>query len=80
MLDSLVRVSRRVGGAADLLATEMEAAQVNALAIRASLATRRRRSQKPGASPQGQNFTRALGPAPTVRRVNEPRNAAAVQS
>ena len=62
MLDSLVRVSRRVGGAADLLATEMEAARENALAIRASLATRRRRSQEPGASPQGQNFTRALGP------------------
>ena len=27
MLDSLVRVSRRVGGAADLLATEMQAVQ-----------------------------------------------------
>ena len=44
MLDSLVRVSRRVGGAADLLATEMRAVQVNALAIRARLATRRVRS------------------------------------
>ncbi len=28
MLDSLVRVSRRVGGAADLLATEMGAVQI----------------------------------------------------
>ena len=45
MLDSLVRVSRRVGDAADLLATEMRAVQGDAaLAIRARLATRRRRS------------------------------------
>ena len=44
MLDSLVRVSRRVGGAADLLATEMRAVPVKTLAIRARLATRRVRS------------------------------------
>jgi hypothetical protein len=44
MLDSLVRVSRRVGGAADLLATEMQAVPVKTLAIRACLATRRGRS------------------------------------
>ena len=44
MLDSLVRVSRRVGGAADLLATEMRAVPVKTLAIRARLATRRAQS------------------------------------
>ena len=60
MLDSLVRVSRRVGGAADLLATEMQAVPVKTLAIRACLATRRRRSQERGASSRG----RKLHPRP----------------
>ena len=48
----------------------------NLLAIRVSLATRRRRSQKIRASPQGQNFTRNLGPTTAVRCVNCRRNAA----
>ena len=49
MLDSLVRVSRRVGGAADLLATEMPAVRANALAIQADSGTRRPQRQEPGA-------------------------------
>jgi hypothetical protein len=50
MLDSLVRVSRRVGGATDLLVTEMPAAPTSALAIRAGSSTRRNRGrQEPGA-------------------------------
>ena len=52
MLDSLVRVSRRVGGATDLLATEMPAVQGVALAIRAGSPTRRHRSRQPGAGPE----------------------------
>ena len=76
MLDSLVRVSRRVGGAADLLATEMRAARENSLAIRARLATRRARSQKRRARAQVPNFTPALGPVPAVRCVKGWRNAA----
>ena len=49
MLNSLVRVSRRVGGAADLLATEMQAVPTRTLAIRACSSTRRRQSQARGA-------------------------------
>ena len=49
MLDSLVRVSRRVGGVTDLLATEMPAAPARALAIQAGSSTRRPRRQNAGA-------------------------------
>ena len=49
MLDYLVRVSRRVGGAADLLATEMPAAPAGALAIQADSVTRRPQRQRAGA-------------------------------
>ena len=79
MLDSLVRVSRRVGGIADLLATEMQTAPAfEVLGIRVRLATRRDQSQERRARPnKGTNFTPALGPVSTVRRVNDPRNAAA---
>ena len=49
MLNSLVRVSRRVGGATDLLATEMQAVPTRTLAIRACSSTRRRQSQARGA-------------------------------
>ena len=45
MLDSLVRVSRRVGGVTDLLATEMPAAAARPLAIQADSSTRRPRRQ-----------------------------------
>ena len=77
MLDSLVRVSRRVRGAADLLATEMRAVPVKTLAIRARLATRRAKSQERGARAQVPNFTHALGRVPAVRRVKSQRSAAA---
>ena len=77
MLDSLVRVSRRVRGAADLLATEMRAVPVKTLAIRARLATRRAKSQERGAQAQVPNFTHALGRVPAVRRVKGQRSAAA---
>ena len=79
MLDSLVRVSRRVGGVADLLATEMQTASAKKLAIRVRLATRRVQSQEQRAWPQGPNFTSALGLVPTVRCVNDARNAAPEQ-
>ena len=72
----MVRVSRRVGGAADLLATEMRAVPVKTLAIRARLATRRALSQERGAWAQGPNFTPGLGPVPAVRRVKSQRSAA----
>ena len=49
MLDSLVRVSRRVGGATDLLATEMRPASELMLAIRDHSTTRRARSPVSGA-------------------------------
>ena len=77
MLDSLVRVSRRVRGAADLLATEMQAVPVKTLAIRACLATRRAKSQERGARAQVPNFTHGLGRVPAVRRVKGQRSAAA---
>ena len=77
MLDSLVRVSRRVRGAADLLATEMQAVPVKTLAIRACLATRRAKSQARGARAQVPNFTHGLGRVPAVRRVKSQRSAAA---
>ena len=76
MLDSLVRVSRRVRGAADLLATEMQAVPVKTLAIRACLATRRVKSQERGAWGQAPNFTHGLGRVPAVRCVKSQRNAA----
>ena len=76
MLDSLVRVSRRVRGAADLLATEMQAVPVKTLAIRACLATRRAKSQARGARAQVPNFTHGLGRVPAVRRVKSQRSAA----
>ena len=49
MLDSLVRVSRRVGGAADLLTSEMRTVPAKTLAIRVRLDTRPRRSYERGA-------------------------------
>ena len=49
MLDSLVRVSRRVGGVTDLLATEMPTAPAKVLAIQADSSTRRSQRQRTGA-------------------------------
>ena len=78
MLDSLVRVSRRVGGAADLLATEMRAVPDKGHSlyepahVPAGPEARRRR----GSGNKAPNFTRALGPVPAVRRVKGWRNAA----
>ena len=75
MLDSLVRVSRRVGGAADLLATEMQAVPVKTLAVRACS------KYPPGPGPgkrgsgQAPNFTHSLGPVRAVRRVKSRENA-----
>ena len=55
MLDSLVRVSRRVAGAADLLATEMLPVPEKTLGIRGSLNTRRERGKRKGAQPNESN-------------------------
>ena len=78
MLNSLVRVSRRVGGTADLLATEMRTVPARALSIRDRSTTRPRQSQERGAwSPKAANFTHALGPSETVRRVWRQRSAGA---
>ena len=49
MLNSLVRVSRRVGGAADQKATDMRPASARMLVIRDRSNTRPRRSQEPEA-------------------------------
>ena len=49
MLNSLVRVSRRVGGTADLLAIEMRTVPARALSIRDRSTTRPRQSQERGA-------------------------------
>ena len=79
MLDSLVRVSRRVGGIADLLTTEMRAAPAKTLTDRARSNTRRAQSQEPGARgarESSANFTPVLSPFPAVRRVRTPRSAA----
>lgn len=80
MLDSLVRVSRRVGGVADLLATEMRTAPAKDARYTSPLSYPS--DPEPGtegSTKQGSNFTPALGPVPTVRRVNDPRNAATRQ-
>ena len=77
MLDSLVRVSRRVGGAADLLATEMRAVPVRDTRYTSPL------SYPPGAElgergsgTKAPNFTRSLSRHPAVRCVKGWRNAA----
>ena len=83
MLDSLVRVSRRVGGAADLLATETQPAQETVLAIRGRPLTRRLRSPERGAGTQASpssNFTHVRGAPPAVRRAKHRRSAAAEPS
>ena len=64
MLDSLVRVSRRVGGTADLLATETPSAPAGALAIRDGSGTRRPRRQEPGACRTARGSTSKLRPGP----------------
>ena len=64
MLDSLVRVSRRVGGTADLLATETPSAPARALAIRDGSCTRRPRRQEPGACRTARGSTSKLRPGP----------------
>ena len=77
MLDSLVRVSRRVGGAANLLTTEMLCVTTWSHAIHDSSDTRQLQSQEHRARTQGTNFTHAFGLMPTVRRVKHRRSAAA---
>ena len=61
MLDSLVRVSRRVGGNADLLAAD-PAGHMGRQAF-----SRRVQSQERRARAQGLNFTPFLGPVPADR-------------
>ena len=82
MLDSLVRVSRRVRDDADLLAPETRAAakELRPLSARphipAGAKVRERRASEPPKGPE--NFTHALDPAnPAVRRVQRRGNAAA---
>ena len=65
MLNSLVRVSRRVERATDLLATEMRPVTTRSLAIRDRSNTRPRRSQKPGACRSEDPQT---SPEPLVRQ------------
>ena len=77
MLDSLVRVSRRVGAAADLLTTDMQTVPRITLAVRVCLFTCRLQSPEHRARTQGTNFTRACGLMPAVRRVKQRRSAAA---
>ena len=82
MLDSLVRVSRRVGGAADLLATEMrpvpvrhslyETTQVPARTAAQAASTRTVTSDET-------NFAHARGTLLAVRRVKHRKNAATDQ-
>ena len=77
MLDSLVRVSRRVGGAANLLTTEMQPVPTWTHAIHDCLVTRRLQSPEHRTRTQGTNFPRACGLMPAVRRVKYRRSAAA---
>ena len=65
MLDSLVRVSRRVGGVTDLLATEMPAAPARELAIQADSSTRRPQRQRTRA---GHRKRQPTSPGATFRR------------
>ena len=80
MLDSLVRVSRRVGGAADY--SQQKGKPCTEVHSEQSLLTRtlRERSQERRGSAASEeakpNFTHALGPLPEVRCVNGQRNAA----
>ena len=78
MLDSLVRVSRRVKGTANLLATEMQPVPVRDTCYTRLL----RYPPAPKLETRGLaeriklNFTQALSPALVVRCVNGGRNAA----
>ncbi len=78
MLNSLVRVSRRVGGAADLLATEMRAVLTRTLAIRARSSTRHRQSQARGAC-HGPRGLRQTSSPTTVRHDNGSSREATVE-
>ena len=85
MLNSLVRVSRRVRGATDLLATETQAVSARTLAIRACSGTRLLWSQARRAWPCCANsrtklHLRPFGPREVVRDVRGQRSAAARQS
>ena len=76
----MVRVSRRVGGAADLLAPEMWAVEVNPLSKSpltspSSPEPGRRDSRRQVST----NFTHRLGPVLMVRRVRSRGNAAGEQ-
>jgi hypothetical protein len=77
MLDSLVRVSRRVGGAANLLTTRCSPCQTWTHAIHDCSFTRQLQSPEHRARSQGTNFTYACGLMPAVRRVKYRRSAAA---
>ena len=80
MVDSLVRVSRRVGGATDLLATEMRTAPARDACYTSPLSYPS--EPKPGNAGLGHKDQTSPTPSvqpPTVRRVNDPRNAAAGQ-
>ena len=77
MLDSLVRVSRRVGGVNDLLGKDKRAAAARLLAIRALENARPVRSQDTrGWKPKPPTSPTAFGPIPTVLAVNWRRNKA----
>ena len=64
MLDSLVRVSRRVGGAADLLGREMRTATERCSLYESSQLPVGRGARTPGAASRTDNFTQSLRSEP----------------
>ena len=64
MLDSLVRVSRRVGGATDLLGREMRTATEHCSLYESSHVPVWRAARTPGAASRTDNFTQGLRCAP----------------
>ena len=64
MLDSLVRVSRRVGGATDLLGREMRTATERCSLYESSHVPVGLRARTPEAATRGDNFTRGLRSEP----------------
>ena len=71
----MVRVSRRVGGATDLLATEMRPASVRCSLYETAPIPVGLAAQQAELVHKGANFIRRCGAFPTVRRVKHQRSA-----
>ena len=75
MLDSLARVSRRVGSSTDLLGRERLTATEGLLAVQVSHKPLGCRARTPGANAGAKTSSQAFGPRPRVPTVTPSRDA-----